>query len=100
MLEAAAHVRRERLFQCDRFWLWRLRGQSPFTVGAEGAPRILLCIDGTGQIVHGGVTYAVGKGDVFLLPAEVGVSAFQPRGGVSLLEIAIPDPREPGVDKS
>jgi mannose-6-phosphate isomerase len=100
VLEAAAHVRRERLFQCDRFWLWRLRGQSPFTVGAEGAPRILLCIDGTGQIVHGGVTYAVGKGDVFLLPAEVGVSAFQPRGGVSLLEIAIPDPREPGVDKS
>jgi hypothetical protein len=37
------------------------------------------------------VTHAVGKGDVFLLPAQVGVSAFQPRGGVSLLEISIPD---------
>jgi hypothetical protein len=51
----------------------------------------VLCIDGAGQIVHGGVTHAVGKGDVFLLPAEIGVSAFQPRGGVTLLEIAIPD---------
>ena len=89
----ATHVKRERLFQCDHFELWRLNGQSPFAVGAEGVLRILVCIDGAGQIVHGGVTHAVGKGDVFLLPAQVGVSAFQPRGGVSLLEIAIPDPR-------
>jgi mannose-6-phosphate isomerase len=87
----ATHVRRERLFHCDYFELWRLNGQSPFTVGAQGVPRILVCIDGAGQIVHGGVTHAVGKGDVFLLPAQVGVSAFQPRGGVSLLEISIPD---------
>ena len=45
-----------------------------------------------GQIVHGGVTHAVGKGDVFILPAEIGVCALQPRGGVTLLEIAIPEP--------
>jgi len=87
----STHVRRERLLQCDQFELWRLNGQSPFTVGAEGVPRILVCIDGAGQIVHGGVTHAVGKGDVFLLPAQVGVSAFQPRGGVTLFEISIPD---------
>ncbi len=92
MEEWTAHVRREMLFKDDHFWLWRLRAQSPFTVGAEGVPRIVLCIDGAGQIVHGGVTHAVGKGDVFLLPAEIGVSAFQPRGGVTLLEIAIPEP--------
>jgi mannose-6-phosphate isomerase len=91
IVETTAHVSRELLFKNDYFWLWRLRGQSPFTVGAEGVPRIVLCIDGAGQIVHGGVTHAVGKGDVFLLPAEIGVSAFQPRGGVTLLEIAIPD---------
>ena len=91
IVETTAHVNRELLFKNDYFWLWRLRGQSPFTVGAEGVPRIVLCIDGAGQIVHGGVTHAVGKGDVFLLPAEIGVSAFQPRGGVTLLEIAIPD---------
>ncbi len=91
VVETTAHVRRELLFKNDHFWLWRLRAQSPFTVGAEGEPRIVLCIGGTGQIVHGGVTHAVGKGDVFLLPAEIGASAFQPRGGVTLLEIAIPD---------
>ena len=91
MEEWTAHVRREMLFKDDHFWVWRLRAQSPFTVGAEGVPRIVLCIDGAGQIVHGGVTHAVGKGDVFLLPAEIGVSAFQPRGGVTLLEIAIPE---------
>ena len=91
MEEWTAHVRREMLFKDPHFWLWRLRAQSPFTVGAEGVPRIVLCIDGAGQIVHGGVTHAVGKGDVFLLPAEIGVAAFQPRGGVTLLEIAIPE---------
>jgi mannose-6-phosphate isomerase len=89
--ETTAHVRRELVFKCEYFWLWRLRAQSPFTVGAEQVPRVVVCTDGTGQIVHGGVTHAVRKGDVFLLPAEVGVCAFQPRGGVTLLEIAIPD---------
>lgn len=92
VVETTSSVKRERLLQCDRFWLWRLRGQSPFSVGAVGMPRVLLCIGGSGQIVYGGVTHAVGKGDVFLLPAEIGQCAFQPRGGVTLLEIAIPDP--------
>jgi mannose-6-phosphate isomerase len=87
-----SHVRRERLLKCAQFDLWRLQGQSPFSVGAEGEPRVLVCIDGTGQIVQGGVTYPVRKGDVHLLPAQAGMSAFQPRGGVKLLEIAIPDP--------
>lgn len=91
VVETTTHVRRERLFECAHFRLWRLRGQSPFTVGAENVPHLLLCLDGVGQIVHGGVTHSVGRGDVFLLPAELGVCAFQPRGGVNLLEIAIPD---------
>ena len=58
---------RERLFQCDHFALWRLRGEAPFTVGSVGAPRVLVCIDGAGQLEHDGVLYAVGKGDVMLL---------------------------------
>jgi hypothetical protein len=37
-----------------------------------------------------GTSYAVGKGDVWLLPAEGGECAFQPSGEVTLLEIAIP----------
>ena len=91
LVETATPVERERLFHCEYFWLWRLRGQSPFTVGAAGAPRVLVCIEGAGQVEHRGATYAVGKGDVWLLPAVVGACAFRPRGRVSLLEIAIPE---------
>jgi mannose-6-phosphate isomerase len=91
VVEATTPVERERLFQCDRFWLWRLRGQSPFTVGAAGVPRVLVCIDGMGQVEHGGATYAVGKGDVFLLPAVIGACIVRPQSAVTLLEIALPN---------
>jgi len=60
------------LFQCEHFWLWRLRGQSPLTVGAVDLPRVLVCIGGEGQVEHSSATYAVGKGDVFVLPAVIG----------------------------
>lgn len=69
VVEATTPVERERLFHCEHFWLWRLRGQSPFNVGAAGVPRILVCIQGAGQVEHLGDNYAVGKGDVLLLPA-------------------------------
>jgi len=69
VVEAKTPVGRVRLFQCEHFWLWRLRGQSPFTIGAEGAPRVLICIGGAGQIEHVGATYTAGKGGVWLLPA-------------------------------
>ena len=90
VVEAMAPVERERLFHCEQFWLWRLRGQSPFTVGTAGVPSVLVCIEGAGQVECGGATYAAGKGAVWLLPAVVGACAFQPRGEVSVLEIALP----------
>ena len=90
VVEATTPAERERLFHCEHFWLWRLRGQSPFTVGAAGVPRILVCIEGAGQVEHLGANYAVGKGDVLLLPAVVGECTFHPHGAVSLLEIAVP----------
>ena len=91
VLEETTPVERERLFDCDHFLLWRLRGHSPFAVGASGAPRVLVCIEGTGRVEHGGDTYAVGKGDVLLLPAAVGACAFRPDGAVTLLEVAVPE---------
>ena len=91
VVEAAAPVEREKLFDCTPFRLWRLRGQSPFTVGAAGVPRVLVCIEGQGQVEHGGAAYEVGKGDVFLLPAILGPCTFQPRGTVNVLEIEIPE---------
>ena len=84
-------VRRERLFLCEHFSLWRLHGESPFTVGAAGTPRVLVCVAGDGQLEHDGANYAVGKGDVLLLPALVGACFYRPRGAVSLLEIALPE---------
>jgi len=91
VVEATTPVERETLFDCAPFRLWRLRGQLPFTVGAAGVPRVLVCIEGEGQVEQDGVTYAVGKGDVVVLPAVVGACAFRPRSAVNLLEIALPE---------
>jgi len=65
-------------------------GQESLTVGAEAEPRALVGIEGSGHIIHDGSPYAVGKGDVWLMPAEAGACAFQPSEAVTLLEIAIP----------
>ena len=80
----------ERLFQCQPFSLWRRHGDASFHVGAALTPRILVCIDGRGLLEHGGVNYAIQKGNVILLPAAVGVCCFIPLGAVSLLEISLP----------
>jgi len=90
VVEATAPVERERLFHCRHFWLSRLHGDTPFAVGTPGVPVVLVCIAGTGQIEHGGATYPVGKGGVFLLPAVTGTCTFRPCGTVSVLEIEIP----------
>jgi mannose-6-phosphate isomerase len=89
--EQATPVLHERLFHCDKFWLSRLRSETPFSVGAAGVPGVLVCIEGAGEVEHGGATYPVAKGDVYLLPAAIGECTFQPRGAVTVLEIAIPE---------
>jgi mannose-6-phosphate isomerase len=91
VVEEVKPVLRERLFLCEHFGLLRLRGDSPFIVGVAGTPRVLVCIAGDGQLEHDGDTYAVGKGDVLLLPAVVGACGFRPRNAVSLLELALPE---------
>jgi mannose-6-phosphate isomerase len=91
VVEARKPEQRERLFLCEQFGLWRLSGQSPFSVGAAGTPRVLVCIAGDGQLEHDGAYYAVSKGDVLLLPAVVGACVFQPRSAVNLLEISLPE---------
>jgi mannose-6-phosphate isomerase len=91
VLESTNPVTRTGLFHCEYFRVWRLKGEFPFTVGTPGAVRVIVCIDGAGQILHNLFTYEVRRGDVFLLPAAVGACAFRPRGGVTLLEIAGPE---------
>jgi mannose-6-phosphate isomerase len=90
VVEAAEPVLRERLFDCEHFRLWRHRARSAFAVGVEGAPRILVCLDGDAKVEHGAADYPLGKGDVLLLPAVVGACLCRPRGTVCLLEISLP----------
>jgi mannose-6-phosphate isomerase len=89
--EQTTPVLREGLFHCEKFRLSRLHSESPFSVGAPGVPGVLVCIEGAGKVDHGGATYPVAKGEVYLLPAAIGASTFQPRGAVTVLEIAIPE---------
>lgn len=83
-------VPREELFNNEHFIVWRMVTGTQFTVGAEDMPRILVCIDGKGDIVFGGTSYGIRKGDVVLLPAELGIMECIPQGKINLLEIAIP----------
>ena len=91
LVEETKPVLRERLFLCKQFGLWRLRGEAPFVVGAAGIPRVLVFIEGDGQLEHEGNDYAVSKGDVMLLPAEVGACLIRARSAISLLEISLPE---------
>ena len=91
VVEATTPVLRERLFDCEHFRLWRLHGVAPFSVGATGVPQVLICIQGSGHVEHNNIRYAIGKGDVCLLPAEIGVCPFRPAEEMTLLEIVIPE---------
>jgi len=82
---------REELFNCDQFRLWRWKGHSPFTVGINGSARVLVGLEGKGEILHQEQSYEVRKGDVLLLPAVIGTCTFRPDGPVTLLEIALPE---------
>ncbi len=90
VLETSSPVERELYFDCDVFRLWRLRGESPFAVGTLGLPRVLVCVEGAGKMEHDGATYAIEKGEVWLLPAIVGPCTFRPAAAVILLEIGLP----------
>jgi mannose-6-phosphate isomerase len=91
VVEGKTPVEREKLFDCDQFRLWRLRGDAPFSAGAAGVPRVLVVIEGAGQVDHCGSTYPARKGDVFLLSAVLGVCTFRPQGAVNVMEIEIPE---------
>jgi mannose-6-phosphate isomerase len=81
---------RERLVDCEQFRLWRISGRSPFTVGASGVPRALVCIAGAGAVEYEDAAYEIRRGDVMLLPAVTGVCLFRPSGPAQVLEVALP----------
>jgi mannose-6-phosphate isomerase len=91
LVESTQPNLREKLIHCDQFDVTRISGHRPFTVGRVALPRVLVCLAGSGQLLHAGETYPVGKGDVLLLPASVGECSCQPQGILHMLEIALPD---------
>lgn len=90
LVEAISPFRRERLLDCRHFRLWRIRGSAPFDVDTMDAPMVLVCVDGSGNIEHGGLDFPLTRGSVMLLPAAAGVCRFRPEGDATLLEIAVP----------
>jgi len=93
VVEESEPTARERLFACRHFGLWRARGTSTFSVGEAGKPRVLVCTEGTGRLESGGKAFPIVRGDVFLLPAVVGICEFIPTGVATLLDISLPEPR-------
>jgi mannose-6-phosphate isomerase len=90
VVEDTSPVLRERLVRCAHFLLWRVQGSQPFVSGAAASCRILIGVEGQAELEHRGETYPLKRGDVMLLPAEVGPCPCRPVGEVVLLEVAVP----------
>ena len=85
------HALCEKLLSDEHFKVWRLSSELPFMVGKVNTPRILVGVEGHGEIEHHGDLYPFAKGEVILLPASVGSCPFVPKQKVVLLEVALPD---------
>jgi mannose-6-phosphate isomerase len=81
---------KEQVFNNEHFKLWRHTCESAFMVGKENTPRVLVCIEGEGDLECCDDIYNLAKGDVMLLPAVVGACPFVPKGKTIILEIALP----------
>lgn len=80
----------EKLFESEFFLLWRIRGRQPFEVGFLNEMRILVCTSGKGSLEWNSEGISIRKGDVFLIPAQVGVCKCAPESDLELLQIQIP----------
>lgn len=89
VVEMTNPVVRQRLVDCAHFRLWRHQGAAPFSVGAPDEPRVLVCVEGTGNIEQNGAGFFIEKGAVVLLPAVLGTCHFRPEGPVTLLETGV-----------
>jgi len=84
-------VLRETVIENEHFNLCRITGEYPFMVGKDATPRVLVCIEGEGEVEYGNEFYHLTKGEVMLLPATTGACPFVPKREVILLEIDLPE---------
>ena len=78
------------ILRSEYFIVWRHQSTEVFGVGKANEPRILICLNGGGQLQFGGTEFEVAKGNVFLIPAQVGECMLYPAGNIELLEAGIP----------
>lgn len=90
VVEAETPARRERLFDCEFFTLWRHSGAAAHSVGAADALRVIVCVEGGGSLHSTNGEFVVRKGETWLLPASVGEATFTPNGDSVVLEVGIP----------
>lgn len=81
----------ESLVRCPHFDLNRWLGDRPFTAGAKGHCRILVGVEGSAEVDYAAETYSLRRGEVLLLPAEVGICRCRPAGQAAILECGLPD---------
>jgi len=81
---------REKLVECAQFGVTRSQGQTPFIVGSQDQPRVLVCLTGGGQLENAGIEYPFHAGHVLLLPAVIGPCYCRPTGPTCMLEISLP----------
>jgi len=82
---------RELLVEDEHFGVLRHTAYAPFTVGKENTPRILVCIEGQGELEHRANRYPISQGEVMLVPAIVGASPLIPQNKIMLLEVVLPN---------
>ncbi|MDB5284428.1 MAG: yvyI, partial [Bacteroidota bacterium] len=90
VIQIAERILCEKLIEDPHFTVWRYTGATPFTIGKKGTPRVLVCIEGVGEVEYNQHNYKLTKGDAMLLPAVVGACPLMPNGEIVLLEIALP----------
>jgi mannose-6-phosphate isomerase len=91
VIQIAERILGEKLIQDAHFTVWRYTGATPFMIGKQNTPCVLVCIEGAGEVEYDQDKYALAMGDVMLLPAIVGARSLTPRGRILLLEIALPE---------
>lgn len=90
-IEINQGIKREKLFDNEHFEMWRIQSKSPFKVGKEDLPRILVGIEGYGKLKFGGNHFSISKGEVVLIPAVSGIGILEPMEKETIIfEIGLP----------
>ena len=80
----------EELIRCDYFVVCRHQSERPFSVSTQGHFRILMTLEGSGEVLAETGRCAVSRGQTILLPASLQDVQIIPETPMTLLEISCP----------